>query len=117
MKLEFLAIALMGISIVTSLIVEGIKKLFENTKIKLSSNILAAIVSVVVSLATSLAYVFISQIQFTPTVIFEIIALIVLSFLVSTVGYDKVMQAINQVTSAKSSKDGSDDSAKSDGQE
>lgn len=103
MSINFILTALSVISIVTGFIVEGIKKLLNNTKIKFSSNLLAAIVSVLITVASSVGYVVLSKIEFSALVIIEIIVMAILSFLVSTVGYDKVEQMIKQITSKKKS--------------
>lgn len=96
MKIEFLSTALLVISILTGLVVEGLKKLLDGTKVKYSSNILAVVVSVVISLASSIIYLCVNKIPFSGIIVVEVIVLMFLSFLVSTVGYDKVIQTIKQ---------------------
>ena len=49
--IEFLSTALLVISFITGLIVEAVKKILDSKNKKYSSNVLAIIVSVVVSLA------------------------------------------------------------------
>lgn len=101
MSLEFLATALLCISVVTGLTTEAIKKILDGTKIKYSSNVLAIIVSMVISIATSVVYVILNNMAFNRSVIFQMIVLVFLSFLVATLGYDKVIQTIKQFLSAK----------------
>lgn len=109
MTLEFLSIALLAISIITSLTVEALKKMLDHTKFKYSSNLLAIIVSVVISVLSSIVYVVIKSIPFSATLVVQIVVLTFLSFLVSTIGYDKVMQTIKQFLSRKNNNDTTDD--------
>ena len=100
MSLEFLFIALLAVSILTNLTVEGIKKLLED-KENYSLNVLAATVSVVLSVAISAVYLIWTETMLNARIAVELIALAYLSFLVSTNGYDKVVQAIRQIKEAK----------------
>ena len=95
MNSGFLLSALAIISVLTSLTVEALKKLLGNAKY--SSNLLAAIVSVVLSVAVCLGYLIYTGTAFTAQVAVIIVALTFLSFLASTVGYDKVIQMIKQI--------------------
>lgn len=94
---EFLIKALFLISALTSLTVEAIKKLLNGKEIKYSSNLIAAIVAVVLTVAISIGYIIYESIAVTPQIVITIIALTYLSFLASTVGFDKVKQLINQL--------------------
>ena len=100
MSLEFLFIALLAVSILTNLTVEGIKKLLED-KENYSLNVMAATVSVVLSVAISAGYLIWTETMLNARIAVELIALAYLSFLVSTNGYDKVVQAIRQIKEAK----------------
>ncbi len=91
----FLISALAIISILTSLTVEAIKKLLGDKKY--SSNLLAVIVAVVLTLAVSIGYIIFYSVTVTPQIIIIIIALVFLSFLASTVGFDKVKQMLEQL--------------------
>lgn len=92
---EFLFLALSGISILTTLTVEAIKKLLGDKKY--SANLLAAIVAVVLSIAVCVCYIVYYSIAITPQVIVTILAMVFLSFLASTVGFDKVKQMLQQL--------------------
>ena len=96
MSLEFLGTALLAISIVTSLTVEGIKKIFDACKKNCPSNLVAIIVSVCITVIASVVYVVLKNIPFSFLLVVEIVALVFLSFLVATLGYDKVMQMLKQ---------------------
>ncbi|MCD8372608.1 MAG: hypothetical protein LUD27_04840 [Clostridia bacterium] len=110
MSIDFLSIALLVISVLTGLAVEGIKKVLDKTSIKCSSNVIAAISSIVVSIASSIVYLIVTDTAVSLAVIVEIIALVILSFLVSTVGYDKVMQTLKQLMTYKDDSEDNSDS-------
>lgn len=89
--------ALTIISVLTSLTVEAIKKILNDKHIDYSSNLLAMIVSVVLTVAISVGYILYLGVPITIQNIIVIIALVFLSFLSSTVGYDKVIQLLKQI--------------------
>lgn len=97
MSKEFLVGAVAGISVLTTLTVEGIKKLLDEKGKTYSSNILAVIVSFVLTLISSILYIVYYAVPVTPQIIVVIICLIFLSFLTATVGYDKVKQTFEQL--------------------
>lgn len=90
MPISFLTTALLIVSVITNLTVEGIKKLLDGTKVKYSSNVLAAVLSVLIACTV-----------FTMKIGVEIVVLMYLGFLISTVGYDKVIQMLKQIQSVK----------------
>jgi len=97
MSYEFLFIALMAISVFSSLTVEAVKKLLNEKGVKYAPNLLAAIVSVVFTVAACVCYIVFAGEIVNAKVIVEVIVLAFMSFLVATVGYDKVIQAIAQI--------------------
>lgn len=101
MPIYFMATALLIVSLVTNLTVEGIKKLLNETTIKYSSNVLAAVVAVLMSCAVCAIYLIMNDVVFTLKVGVEVCILMYLSFLTSTVGYDKVIQMIQQIRDTK----------------
>ena len=101
MTISFLTTALLIVSVVTNLTVEGIKKLLDGTSIKYSSNVLAAILSVIIACVISVIYLIMTDTVFTLKIGVEIVVLMYLGFLVSTVGYDKVIQMFKQIQIAK----------------
>lgn len=101
MPISFLTTALLIVSVVTNLTVEGIKKLLDRTKVKYSSNVLAAILSVLIACAVSVIYLIMTDTVFTMKIGVEIVVLMYLGFLISTVGYDKVIQMLKQIQSVK----------------
>lgn len=97
--ISFLSTALLIVSLATNLTVEAIKKILEGTTIKYSSNLLAAVLAVIIAIAVSGIYLVMNDIGVTMKIGVEILVLGYLSFLVATVGYDKVMQMFNQIKS------------------
>ena len=101
MPLSFMMTALLAVSLLTNLTVEGIKKLLDGTTAKYSSNVLAAIIAILIAGVACAVYLIMGDIAFSLKIGVEVVILMYLSFLVSTVGYDKVVQAIKQIQSSK----------------
>lgn len=101
MPIYFLTTALLIVSVVTNLTVEGIKKLLDGTTVKYSSNVLAAVSSVIISCAVCVIYLIMNDIAFSLKIGVEIVILMYLGLLTSTVGYDKVVQMIEQIQRIK----------------
>lgn len=97
MNHEFIFSVLAIISALTTLTVEGIKKILNEKEINYSANILAVIVSAVLTLALCIGYVLYTGISFSTQIVITMIALVYLSFLVATVGFDKIKQAADQL--------------------
>ena len=94
---EFVLKALALISGLTTLTVEAIKKLLNDKQVQYSSNLLAAIVAVILTLCVSVAYVLYFAVPLSVQVVISVIALIYLSFLCATIGFDKIKQLIEQM--------------------
>lgn len=101
MPISFMTTALLAVSLLTNLTVEGIKKLLDGTNAKYSSNVLAAILSTILSGAVCAIYLIMNDIGFSVKIGVEIVVLMYLGFLVSTVGYDKVIQTLKQLQTNK----------------
>ena len=103
MTVEIFLMMLFACSILTTLTVEAIKKMFTDGESR-KANIVAAVVAIVLAVAIAIIY----AIMFTVTVNAQYIAMIIvlcfLSWLCAMLGYDKVVQAIAQIT-GKSKKD------------
>ena len=104
MPIYFMTTALLIVSLVTNLTVEGIKKLLDGTTVKYSSNVLAAVISVLSSCAVCAIYLIMNDIAFSLKIGVEVFILMYLGFLTSTVGYDKVVQMIQQIQMTKEDK-------------
>ena len=85
------------ITVLSELTTLSIKKVMDNMGVTHASNIIAVVSSVILAITFKI----LSAIYFNTTIdakyIVEIIALAYLSFLSTTCGYDKVMQAIEQI--------------------
>ncbi len=101
MPVTFLTTALLIVSLLTNLTVEAVKKLLDGMPIRYSSNVLAAILSVLISGGVCAVYQILSGLPFSSQTGMEMVLLMYLSFLVSTVGYDKVVQTIKQIQTFK----------------
>ncbi len=101
MPISFLTTALLAVSLTTNLTVEAIKKILEETKVKYSSNVLAALLSIVIACAICGIYIVMTDTIFTIKIAIEVLILMYLAFLISTVGYDKVIQMIKQIQNVK----------------
>ena len=89
---------LFSFSVVTGLIVQGIKK-FISDKQNMSYNILALIVALIVGICGTAIYYQFNSITYTANSIIFMILLGLGSALCSMVGYDKIVQAIRQIQS------------------
>lgn len=90
---QIVVIILLACSTFTGLIVEAIKKLVDVKK----PNIVAAIVSVIVGICIPVGYILHNGVPFSIDTILYIISIVVLSWLVSMLGYDKVIQSLSQL--------------------
>ena len=92
MTIEVGIFLLMLCSVLTGLVVEAVKKMVKVKK----PNITAAIVSVIVGAVIPIMYIVYNSLAFDTTAILYIISLIVLSWLCSMLGYEKVVQTLTQ---------------------
>lgn len=104
MSFEFLCFALLVVSILTNLTVQGIKGALNKKNANYSANVMAAVISVVLSVALSAGYLVWTETALNAKIVVEVIVLMYLSFLVATNGYDKVIQGIKQMRDAISGK-------------
>lgn len=101
MNVNMFLVLLTGLSTLTSLFTEAVKKFLEGTKIKYSSNIVVLLSSVFVSGMGMVSFYLISETQFILPNIIGIVLMIIANWLVAMVGYDKVVQAIKQLKGGK----------------
>ena len=92
--MEIFLIGLTICATMSSLVTEAVKKTFTSVDKKLGSTLLAAVCSVIVAAAVCILYILFTGVQFTAQVIAAIVVFVILSWIGSTVGYDKVRQAI-----------------------
>lgn len=97
--LFFALLAMMAVAV--SLITEAVKKLFEGTKFAYPTNLVVLIVSAVVGIGgTATAYIFMG-IDFTPSNVVCMLLMAVAVWVGSMIGYDKVIQMIEQFKNLK----------------
>lgn len=89
---------LAAFSTITALVTEAIKKLVTDKR-NLSCNLVALITALIVGSAGTATYYVLTGVPFTVNNIIYIILLGLASGLAATVGYDKVMQTVKQLTS------------------
>lgn len=100
MEMHVFLLMLLVCSLFTSLTVEAIKKMLEGKNKK--SNLIAAAVAIVLAAAIGVGYaILFGAINMTQYIV-AIVALCFLSWLCAMVGYDKVIQAIKQLSKASS---------------
>ena len=87
---------LFAFSVITGLIVQGIKK-FVSDKQNMSYNILALVVALIVGICGTAIYYQFNSIVYTANSIIIMILLGLGSALCSMVGYDKIVQTIQQI--------------------
>ena len=104
MSMEFFLMLLIGASVFTALVTEAVKKMMDEYGKTYKSNILAGVVSVVLSVLVGAGYMVMTEAQINAKMAVILIALVLLSWLCAMVGYDKVMQAISQIKMAKKTK-------------
>lgn len=97
MKPETILKVLAIIAALTTLTVQGIKKILDEKGISYSPNLLAVITSAFLTISVCVGYVLYCGIPFTVQTIITILAMVYLSFLTATEGYDKIKQLWEQL--------------------
>lgn len=101
MTLTLFMSLLVILAVAVSLFTEAVKKFLDNMKVKYSSNVVVLIISVIVGIGgTALMYIFMG-IAFTPPNIVCMVLMAVAVWVGAMVGYDKVLQLIEQVKNLK----------------
>ena len=91
---------LSSFSVLSGLVTEGIKKLISD-KANMSYNIIALVVALIIGGAGSAVYYQLNAIPFNLDNIIYLVLMGLASGLCSMVGFDKIKQAIEQITSKK----------------
>lgn len=101
MTLTLFMALLVILAVAVSLFTEAVKKFLDNMKVKYSSNVVVLILSIIVGIGgTALMYIFLG-IAFTPPNILCMVLMAVAVWVGAMVGYDKVLQLIEQVHNLK----------------
>lgn len=101
MTITLFVALLVVLAVAVSLLTEAVKKLFEGTEFTFSTNVAVLIISIVVGIGgTAMAYVSLG-IPFTPPNVICMILMAVAVWVGSMIGYDKVIQMIEQIKTIK----------------
>lgn len=101
MTTDIFLMLLMAVSVLTGLFTEAVKSVLDVLGLKFpSSNVLAGIVAVALSVLVSVMFSVLNDITATDKVMVCYVALALLSWLSAMVGYDKVIQALTQIGKA-----------------
>lgn len=82
---------------VTSICTEGVKKILNEMNVAYASNLLASIIACVIGIGGTAVYYILFSMAFTPANIVCMILMGVATAFGAMVGYDKVVQAIEQM--------------------
>ena len=96
MTFEVFLTLLLVVSTLTSLVVEALKKFLGENK-KYSSNMLAGLVAIVLSVAVGICYFILFEVTFSAQFVIYIVALVLIGWICSMLGYDKVVQILTQI--------------------
>ena len=91
----FLGLLIM-VSVLAGWFTEGIKKLLQERNKSYRANILAGACATVTSVLVGTAYIVLTETVINSQMAVYLIALVLLSWLGSMVGYDKIIQTISQ---------------------
>ena len=88
-------------SIIASLFTEAIKKAMENAKKDYSANVIALVVAFVIGVGVTCGYMVFNGIPFTVQSVIIVVAMTGCVWMGAMLGYDKVKQALDQITKLK----------------
>lgn len=96
-NLQTFLMGLLLVSTFTGLATEAMKNVLVEHNKPYHANTLAGIIALILSSATGIGYVVVTDIGFTAPAVMSIISLVFISWLCAMVGYDKVIQTISQI--------------------
>ena len=88
-------------SVITALTTEAVKKILGELKVSYYSNTVSGIIALIISVSIGVGHAIINKTGFGPEVIDYISGHTYMSWLCAMVGYDKVIQAIQQMGTTK----------------
>jgi hypothetical protein len=97
MTLEFFVWAVLGISTISSLVVEGIKKLLDSHEKKYNSQDISIAISFIMSMLIGVGYAIIFNISISAINVVWLIAITVSVIIGSQCGYDKLLKAVYSI--------------------
>ena len=95
-SIDVFLIGLSIISVATGLVTEAVKKILTEMKVTYQSNLISGIIAIVLSVAVGVCYIIFANVGFSAQSIICVVILAFASWLCSMVGYDKVVQFIDQ---------------------
>lgn len=98
MSYSIFLLGLMAVSILTGLVTESVKIQLDELRKEYKANLLAGIIALVLSAATTIGYAIMTDTAWTLQYAVITVALMLLSWLCAMLGYDKVVQSISQIT-------------------
>lgn len=98
---DIFLIGLMVVSTLTGLVTEAVKHIVTALKLNYQANVLSGIVAVLLSAAIGVGYIVLANVGFTAQSIISLVVLAFMSWLSAMVGYDKVIQVIDQFKNIK----------------
>ena len=98
MTVELFMTMLFAVSVANGLLTESIKKVLDEFEKTYSSNVIAGMVSVCIGGFTCYAHAMFSGTEVSDLLVITYIAFVIMSWVCAMVGYDKVMQAVKQIT-------------------
>ena len=99
MTLSLFVTLLTVFSAMTAIVTEGIKKLLDSEQVGYSANILAFLIACVVGIGGTAIYYALNSIPFVSTNILCMVLMGIATSIGAMVGYDKVIQTIQQIKS------------------
>lgn len=101
MTITTFLILLAGLAAITSVVTEGIKKFLDGQSVKYSSNIVVLIVATIVGCGGTAIYYVNYEVPFTALNSVYLAIMGLANWLTAMLGYDKVQQAVGQLTQNK----------------
>lgn len=98
MTVQIFVVLLTTFSAVTSLLTEALKKFLDSLNVKYAANIVVLFVSIIVGMVGTGVYYFSVDMPLTFVNVVYIPIMAIANWLVAMLGYDKVMQAITQIS-------------------
>lgn len=95
-SVQIFMLGLLIVSTLTGLVTEAIKIILTEHGKTYYANTLAGVVATILSIVVAIGYILLNDIGFNAQSIVYTVALTLLSWLCSMVGYDKVIQTIRQ---------------------
>lgn len=97
MTVEVMLVLLTILSVVTSLVTEGIKKILNKKEKEYATNVVVWIVAAILGGGVTAVFYLTCGIPWTAVNVIYILVMIVASGLGAMIGYDKVIQTVTQV--------------------